>query len=110
MSISSDAKRAKTQLQLLPPLPLELIALCMQDGAKKYGVANWRQTGIQASDYIGACMRHLQAWANGEDLDQGPGGSGNPHLAHLGACVLVMLDALAYGAMEDDRPYKSGVN
>lgn len=107
MSISSDAKRAKTQLQLLPPLSLELIALCMQEGAEKYGVANWRETGIHASDYIGAAMRHLQSWAGGEDIDPT---SGRPHLAHLGACAMVMLDALVYGAMEDDRPYKIGVN
>lgn len=69
-------------------------------GAKKYGRFNWRFTGIKANTYVNAIMRHLAAWAAGEEHDEE---SGESHLAHIGASVFLLLDAKARGVLEDDR-------
>jgi hypothetical protein len=98
---AGKAKAAKTPLHLLPPAALEKISWAMKEGADKYGAADWRRSGIDAAAYIGAMMRHLQAWAAGEDLDA----SGNHHLAHVAAGAMVVLDAIHTGCLRDDRPY-----
>lgn len=88
--------------------PLEyLVTSCFEDdayvhkhGADKYGKFNWRVDEITASTYVGAMMRHLKAWTEGQDLDPD---SGKPHLTHLRACCAVVLDAQMYSTLIDDR-------
>ncbi len=96
-------KYQKVPMHLLPPEALEVISLAMLNGALKYGAGDWRRSGISAAEYIGATMRHLQAYAGGEDKDPE---SGHPHLAHAAASLMVMLDAGFSGVLQDDRPYK----
>ncbi len=90
----------KTPLQLLPPYALAQIALAHKEGAEKYGPWNWRETGVCATTYIGAIMRHLAAWQDGEDIDPD---SGLSHLAKIGACCNILLDAEHCGKLVDDR-------
>jgi hypothetical protein len=91
----------KVPLHLVPPSATHYLALALEDGARKYGPFNWRETGISASTYIAACKRHLDAWADGEDLAQD---SGVHHLAHAMACLALPLDAASVGKLIDDRP------
>ena len=71
-------------------------------GAAKYGRRNWRLSSILATTYVGAIRRHLNAWADGEDLDPD---SGKSHLAHIRACCAVVMDAQDCGTMDDDRHF-----
>ena len=73
----------------------------MANGAKKYGAYNWRETGVQASIYFEAAMRHLLAWWDGEERAED---SGVKHLAHSAACLAIIFDADSIGKLIDDRP------
>lgn len=79
--------QGKPRLELLPSDSLEEIAKVLTFGAKKYSAENWRK-GINYSRLMGAAMRHLLAWKDGEDKDPE---SGLTHLAHAGCCVLFLI-------------------
>jgi hypothetical protein len=89
----------KPRWELLPSAPLGAIASVLTFGAKKYDAHNWRG-GIEYSRLIGAAYRHLSAFNDGEDIDPE---SGLSHLAHLGCCVLFLLEQEAKGTGLDDR-------
>lgn len=92
----------KDQLQLLPPEFLRKTANVLKLGADKYGVYNWRHSdGIKAMTYVGAIMRHLMQFVDGEDVDEE---SGISHIAHIAATCAIMLDASEYSNLEDNRP------
>lgn len=95
-----EAGSKKCPLHLLPTEPLRETAVAMKHGADKYGRFNWRQTKVLASVYHGAILRHLFAWADGEDDDPE---SGAPHLAHIAANAMILRDALKSGSLIDDR-------
>jgi hypothetical protein len=69
-------------------------------GADKYGPWNWRETGVCASTYVNAILRHLNAWRDGEDLDPE---SGITHLAHIACSANILMDAEVCGKLQDDR-------
>ncbi len=93
-------KDGKMRLEYLPVSQWENDAAVHQHGGEKYGLRNWRIDSILASTYVGAMLRHLKAWIEGEDIDPD---SGKPHLTHLRACCAVVLDGAAYGKLIDDR-------
>jgi hypothetical protein len=97
----SAAGAVKPQFHLIPLAPLAYLARVFEHGAAKYGPFNWRETGVKASVYISAILRHLFAWTEGEDLDPD---SGKPHLAHVMASCCILLDAYLSGKLIDDRP------
>lgn len=90
---------------------LALVGLCKQLGLLKHldtceshqilreGAHNWRQ-GFNWSRLYGAALRHLTAHLDGEDKDPE---SGLSHLAHLGCCVMFLLEHEAKGLGKDDR-------
>lgn len=92
---------ARAALHLVPPVALIHEAGVMEHGADKYGPFNWREKDVSASVYYAAALRHLLAWYDGEDRDPD---SGHPHLAHIRACMAILLDAEAAGKLKDDRP------
>ena len=71
-----------------------------KSGADKYGITNWREDRILASTYKGAILRHLKAWAEGEDLDPE---SGEHHFYHIRACCAIVLDSEMHDTLIDDR-------
>ena len=91
--------KEKPRTDLLPSAPLLAIAEVLTFGAKKYEAHNWRG-GLEYSRVLGAAMRHLLAYNDGEDKDPE---SGLSHLAHLGCCVLFLLEQEAKGTGLDDR-------
>lgn len=95
--VKNDQEKPRTDL--LPTVPLFKIAEVLGFGAKKYAAHNWRG-GIEYSRLIGAALRHLLAFNDGEDKDPE---SGLSHLAHLGCCVLFLLEQEAKGTGLDDR-------
>lgn len=92
--------KTKDPLWLLPPVASAEAAWAHQIGANKYGPWNWRSTKVNASTYISAAMRHLNAWASGKDKDDE---SGRSHLGHVVACCNILMDAQAHGCLADDR-------
>lgn len=90
----------KAPLGLIPPHSMEQTAWVHQLGSRKYGPFNWRDTGVCASTYINAIMRHLNAWRDGEDLDPE---SGISHLAHIACSCNIMMDADYCEKLQDDR-------
>lgn len=94
---------AKPDLALVPPVALVLTAKVMELGAKKYGSYNWRSKKVRQMVYLAAALRHLCASLDGEDVDPE---SNQPHLAHVAACMAILMDASATGNLIDDRPVK----
>lgn len=93
----------KPNLNLIPPSATIIESVVMALGAKKYGPFNWRETKVKASVYIAAAQRHMLQWLDGQTIDPE---SGVSHLAHVRACMGIMLDAEANGMLIDDRPAK----
>jgi len=91
----------KVPLHLNPPSALIYMALGFKNGAAKYGPFNWRENKVAASVYIGAALRHILAWQDGEELAED---SGFPHLAHALACLAILVDARESGNLINDRP------
>jgi len=91
--------QGKLPLDLLPVESLEEIAKVLQFGKSKYGDWNWAG-GMKWSRVLGACLRHLFAWARGESTDPETGLS---HLAHAGCCILFLLFYEKYYKVLDDR-------
>ena len=104
MNTPNDPKGAagalKTPLGLIPPHSMEQAALVHKFGASRYGPFNWRDTGVCASTYVNAIMRHLNAWRDGEDLDHE---SGISHIAHIACSCNILMDADYCGTLMDDR-------
>ena len=92
----------KIPLSLWPTRATILGAMAFLDGALKYGEGNYAHLGARASVYINAAMRHILAWASGEENDPD---SGLPHLGHALACLAVLVDCQSLGNLVDDRPY-----
>lgn len=87
------------------PLPvLYEVGLALLEGACKYGGHNWRVVGVRASVYQDACKRHLDAWWEGEDIDQD---SGVHHISKAIAGLMVIRDSMMRDNHTDDRPPKA---
>jgi hypothetical protein len=91
----------KVPLHLIPGTAAAHQAMAHKNGAVKYGPYNWREEGVSASVYVAACMRHLMAWYDGEELARD---SGVHHLGHAIACLNIILDSQEVGNLVDDRP------
>lgn len=92
---------AKPPLHLVPSTALVRIAMVMKLGAERYGAYNWREKDVAATVYVDAAERHMRAWLDGEHTDVE---SGQSHLAHAAACMMILLDAMDNGGLIDNRP------
>ncbi len=93
--------RAKPPLSVLPvPVMYEAAAGCLEGGCK-YRLYNYRVARILASIYYDACMRHMMAYWEGEDIDPE---SGIHHVGKTISNLIVFRDALMNDMVDDDRP------
>ena len=92
----------KVPLGHVPSTATAAMASAFADGCKKYGKANWRETGVSAEVYIHAAMRHIALWYDGGE--ERASDSNCPHLGHAMACLGIIIDAQAAGKLVDDRP------
>lgn len=86
---------------VIPWRVLAGLALALAEGAWKYGRHNYRPAGVRASVYIDACLRHLFAWVEGQDIDPA---SNLSHIDKAMACLVVLRDSMLQGNWDDDRP------
>lgn len=89
----------KADLSILSNAALCEIAKAFEFGAKKYGRYNYLK-GMEWTRIASALCRHTYAWIWGEDRDKE---SGLHHLAHSGACVVMLLDYVLQGIGTDNR-------
>ena len=103
--ILSNPKQAygdkKVPLHLAPGAAIAHIAIGLKEGSRKYGAFNWRETNVEAQTYVGATLRHLMAYVDGEDIDPD---SGNHHLSHAIASLAILIDAMESDKLIDNRP------
>jgi len=92
---------SKPGIEGVPPAPLFMVGEVMRLGIRKYGLTNWRHDPISASVYYNAAVRHLMSWWDGQNNDIE---SGQPHLAHAVACLMILMDARMTDDLNDDRP------
>lgn len=98
-----SAQGAKKYDLMYLPLPARIaVNQALEDGAKKYGKANWRETGVSASVYLNAAARHMDQYNEGQELASD---SLVHNLGHAMACLAIIIDAAANGKLIDDRPF-----
>lgn len=79
---------AKPRFSLIPHDALWQVVAVLEFGAGKYGAGNWRGVTNAHERYFNAAHRHLNAWWQGENVDDE---SGLPHLAHAVCCLLFLM-------------------
>ena len=89
----------------VPPALMLGAAKAFGEGAKKYGAYNWRESRVEAMTYVGAMLRHLAAYTDGEDVDP-ESSTGKLHLEGIAACVGILLDCTYGNFLIDNRPPK----
>jgi hypothetical protein len=99
-NLKTAAAVGKPQMSGIPPIAIMALGMAMQDGVNKYSLFNWRGTGVTASVFYDAMLRHLLAWYSGEDCAPD---SKVVHLAHLMAGAAIILDAEYNKCLNDDR-------
>lgn len=91
VSVTHDT--GKVRLDLIPFDALDEIAKALAFDDAKYppsedNTPNYAVTGFPWMRLVASSLRHISAWARGENLDPE---SGVSHLAHAGACVMFLL-------------------
>lgn len=107
--IGANPKQAfgdtKPPLHLVPAALTHAVSVGLSEGRDKYGAWNWRSTKVEAMTYVGAILRHLAAYVDGEDADP-DSAIGKSHLAGAAASLAILLDAQEGGFLVDNRPPK----
>ena len=76
-------KLAGLRYDLIPYQELtEAYARVAEHGAEKYDPWNWTK-GLSRRQIMESLLRHSFAYNRGEDIDDGPGGSGLNHADHI---------------------------
>jgi len=68
--------------ELVPPVALFEVARTLADGARKYGIDNWR--GVPIADQLGHALQHVYGYLAGDVSDD--------HLAHAACRILFALE------------------
>lgn len=92
---------AKLRYELIPPKALKALATILTFGARAYKPNNWQKIN-DPNRYIGAAMRHFEAYRAGKVYDED---SGFPHLWHLFCNIgfLIHLDFNPTEFLEIDK-------
>lgn len=93
----------KYSLRYLPLSASVEVNRALEDGAKKYGPANWRAKGVATSVYIDAAQRHISLYFDCKQNNASDSGVHN--LGHAMACLAIIIDAEKAGTLTDDRPF-----
>lgn len=105
MSARRD-NQGKVQYSLLLDFPnaLEGATRCLEYGSGKYGRTNW-QKGLAYSAIMDSLLRHLVAFAGGEDNDPE---STLPHVDHIVCNAALLAEMVRIHIEQDDRQGNKG--
>ena len=78
----------KPRWELLSLSLIRPVIRVLTNGSKKYADNNWKHVKGARGRYFSACMRHLDAYQDGEWLDKE---DHEPHLAHAICCLFFLL-------------------
>jgi len=81
--------QGKAMMELIPPKAEMELAQVLTFGAVKYGAWNWSMVDDPERRYLAAAMRHINAFRQGEVMDQE---SGRHHLAHAMCCLAFIIE------------------
>lgn len=98
-SQGSKFDTGKLRYDLLPFDALEEVVRVISMGAAKYGDRNWEK-GLSFGRLIAATLRHVSAYAMGQDKDKE---SGLPHMAHAATNCLFLIAYSIRRLGRDDR-------
>tara|TARA_R110000772_G_C13078465_1_gene417198 strand:- start:161 stop:607 length:447 start_codon:yes stop_codon:yes gene_type:complete len=101
----SGALRECIGVPYLRQLPLEGLAAgaaALEYGATKYADRNWEK-GLPWQQMIDSLKRHIDDFERRKDYDDGPTGSGLPHVCMIMAGALMLSSSVMRGVGEDDR-------
>jgi hypothetical protein len=98
----NSAAQGKPTMHCVPRVALWALGAAMEDGAKKYGKFNWRESSVDTDIFINALERHISAYSEGETYATD---SEVHHLAHVMAGCAILLDAEFNGILDDKRFY-----
>lgn len=98
-SKASKNDTEKIDLSLIPQIALIECAKAFMVGEKKYGRYNYCK-GHDASQLIGAMLRHATAYFNGEEHDPV---DKQHHLGSVMACCAMLLRQQELGTLKDNR-------
>lgn len=93
----------KVPMSVIPANVMLEVSIGMMEGALKYGRHNYRKSGVAASIYYDACMRHLMGFWEGEDIDPD---SELSHITKAISTLVVLRDGMLNDMWFDDRPPK----
>lgn len=102
----------KTKLQLIDPYFIEGLGKVLTYGAKKYQTgAGWKtMEGENGEDPIfltkGSVMRHWNEYMKGNFIDDGPKGSGLPHLWHCASQLMILCQLEREKQLEEAKKEK----
>lgn len=89
----------KVQLELLSSRWIFGVGRVLTFGAKKYAAHNWRK-GLKRSRLLGAALRHIFTYMDGDDLDPE---SRLLHLYHASCCLMFASELHETMPETDDR-------
>jgi hypothetical protein len=93
----------KLPLHLISPYATEGLARVLGHGQTKYAARNWEK-GLSWSETIASMERHILEIKKGNDFDNGPGGSGLPHVHHIQCNAMFLAHFFETKTGTDDRP------
>ncbi len=103
MTVGKKFDTGKPDLSLIPYAALVEEAKGFMLGERKYGRHNFTN-GLEASRLMGAALRHIYLWMEGEDNDPESGAS---HLGHARCCMAMALQCQQLGTLIDNRRGKA---
>ena len=101
----SGAQREALGVPYMKQLPLEALAAgatALEYGARKYADRNWEK-GLPWQQMIDSLKRHIDDFERGRDYDDGPDGSGLPHICMIMAGAMMLSASVIRKIGEDDR-------
>ena len=101
----TGAQREALGVPYMKQLPLEALAVgatALEYGAKKYADRNWEK-GLPWQQMIDSLKRHIDDFERGIEYDDGPDGSGLPHICMIMAGAMMLSTSVVRKIGEDDR-------
>lgn len=103
---SARHNKGKIQVREVDPQFILGIGEVLTKSRERYDEGNWMKETKFSTPYESA-MRHLMKFWSGEEIDDGPDGSGKSHLLHAATNLMFLYYHTRSGVGIDDRLFKN---